>query len=345
MKGNDKKPDTYAKAGVDIRKEDRTIKGIRGWVRRTFGFRKGRIGQVMTDVGGFANLIDMGDYALAFATDSTGSKVLVAQELEKYDTIGIDCIAMSVNDIICVGAEPISGVDYLAMQKTDDEIAKDIAVGLYEGAKQSGIAIVGGETASLPEVITGIGNRAFDLAAAVIGIVDKDKIITGEKTKPGDIVLGFRSSGMHSNGMTLARKLVPKNMWMNMLAPTRIYVKEVMELVKNYDIHGLVNITGGGLLNLTRNTEYGFRLDSVPEPQMIFKKIQELGKVSDEEMYRTFNMGVGFCAIVAEEDAEEIIEKYGSEYELTRIGKVVKEPQVTIIRNNVEIKLERTMYS
>jgi len=340
MSKDGKKPDTYAKAGVDIRREEKAVKGIKWWVKKTFPNREGKIGQVMADIGQFANLIEIGEYALAFAMDGVGSKVLIAQELGKYDTIGVDCIAMNVNDIICVGAEPISMVDYLAMQKTDDNIAKEISIGLYEGAKQSGISIVGGETASLPDIITGLDGRGFDLAAAVIGLVKKDKIITGEKVQVGDAVLGFKSSGVHSNGLTLARKVVPKNMWMNLLTPTKIYVKEAMKLIEEYEVHGLCHITGGGYLNLLRLTEYGFHLDNLPEPQMIFKKIQELGKVSAEEMYKTFNMGIGFAAVVADDDTQSICEKFGCQ----RIGQVVKQDSVTITRKDIQIKLPRSMY-
>jgi phosphoribosylformylglycinamidine cyclo-ligase len=338
------RPDTYAKAGVDFRKEDRTIRNIQNWVRKTFAYREGKTGAVMMDVGNFASLIDMGEYALAFSTDGVGSKVLVAQELEKYDTVGIDCVASNVNDAICVGAEPISMVDYLAMTHTNDEIAREISKGLHDGAKIAGISIVGGETASLPDIITGVESRGFDLAGAVIGIVKKDKIITGEKIEPGDTVIGFRSSGIHTNGLTLARKVLPKNMWMNILTPTRIYVKEALELFAHYDVHGMAHITGGGFLNLCRLTNYGFRLDEMPQPQMIFKKIQELGKISDEEMYRTFNMGIGLCAIVSESDGREIVEKYGKKFDLTRIGRIVEEAGVSIKVNGLELNLERVIY-
>ncbi|MFH0861546.1 MAG: phosphoribosylformylglycinamidine cyclo-ligase [Candidatus Altiarchaeota archaeon] len=344
MKKPAERPDTYAKAGVDFRKEDRTIRNIQNWVRRTFAYREGKTGAVMVDVGSFANLIDMGDYALAFCTDGVGSKVLVAQELEKYDTIGIDCVASNVNDAICVGAEPISMVDYLAMSHTNDEIARDISKGLHDGAKEAGIAIVGGETASLPDIITGVENRGFDLAAAVIGIVRKDKIITGEKIEPGDAILGFKSSGIHTNGLTLARKVLPKNMWMNLLAPTRIYVKEALELFGRYDVHGMAHITGGGFLNLCRLTNYGFRLEHMPEPQMVFKKIQELGRITDQEMYKTFNMGIGLCAIVSEADGKDIVAKYGKRFDLMMIGRIVQEPGVTIRHKDAEFALERVIY-
>ncbi len=338
------KPDTYAKAGVDFAKEERAVKGIRSWVCKTFGFRDGKVGAVMCDIGSFANMIDMGEYALAFAIDGVGSKVLVAQELEKYDTVGIDCIAMNVNDVICVGAEPISIVDYLALEKTNDRLAKEVSKGLYEGAKIANVSIVGGETASLPDIIHGVDGKGFDLAAAVIGIVRKDKIITGEKIQVGDTVLGFKSSGIHSNGLTLARRVLPRNMYMNILTPTRIYVKEVLNLLENYDIRGIANITGGGFLNLLRITKHGFLLDSMPEPQMIFKKIQELGGITDEEMYKTFNMGVGMCVVAAPEVADKIIAEKGGQYGMMKVGVVVKEPGVTIVRNGAKIELERTMY-
>jgi phosphoribosylformylglycinamidine cyclo-ligase len=243
---------------------------------------------------------------------------------------------MNVNDVICVGAEPVCMVDYLAMDKMDYEIAKEIAAGIYVGAEQAGIAVIGGETATLPEMICGIGEKGFDLAAAVIGLVDKDKIITGEKIRVGDKVLGFQSSGIHSNGLTLARKVLPKSMWINILTPTKIYVKDVLNLLSEFDIHGMANITGGGFLNLTRLCEHGFRLDNLPEPQVVFKQIQKQGNVSTEEMYRTFNMGVGFTLIAERGTSEEIIEKYCSDYQISIIGEVVEEAGVKLILDEKE---------
>jgi phosphoribosylformylglycinamidine cyclo-ligase len=344
MSENAKRPKTYAQSGVDFSKEEQAVKGIKKWVTKTFDFRKGRIGEVMGCIGSFANMIDMGEYAIAFATDGVGSKVLVAQDLEKYDTIGIDCIAMNVNDVICVGAEPISMVDYIAFERTDNRVAHEISKGLYEGAKLAEISIVGGETASLPDIICGIKGRGFDIAAAVIGVVKKDEIITGEKIEVGDIVLGMKSSGIHSNGLTLARKVLPRDMHFNILTPTRIYVKEIMHLKKKFEIKGMANITGGGFLNLLRTTKHGFLLDSLPQPQMIFKKIQELGGISDGEMYQTFNMGVGFCLIVSPEVAEDMLSQKAGEYELMKIGKVIERQGVTILKGKQEIQLERTVY-
>jgi phosphoribosylformylglycinamidine cyclo-ligase len=339
-----KKPDTYAKAGVDFRKEDRAVKSISKWVCKTFKFREGKLGSVMENFGLFANLIDMGDYALAICMDGVGSKVLVAQEMQKYNTVGIDLVAMNVNDLVCVGADPVCMVDYLAMQKMDDEIAKEISIGIYEGANQAGISIVGGETASLPDMIMGVEDRGFDLAGTAIGVVCREDIITGRDIKPGDAVLGIASNGIHSNGLTLARKVLPKNMWMNLLTPTRIYVNEVKTLVNEFEILGLANITGGGILNLTRITKNGFLLDNMPEPQMVFKKIQELGKISDEEMYRTFNMGIGLCAVVREGESGKILEKYGKEFGLSRIGTTTEGKDVKIRLKDIEISVERTIY-
>jgi len=335
-----KKPSTYAKAGVDIRKENLAIKGISGWLEKTFKFREGKTGSVMKGIGGYANMLDLGDYALAMTTDGVGSKVLVAQELDKYDTVGIDCIAMNVNDLICVGAEPIAMVDYLALESVNEDMTSKISIGLYEGAQLAGIAIIGGETATLPEIIAGVNNKGFDLAGTAIGIVKKDRILMGDDITPGDAVVGMESSGIHSNGLTLARKVLPKTMWSQLLRPTRIYVKEVLSILDEFPVHGLAHITGSAFLKLRRLTKYGFVLDNMPEPDMIFKKIQELGEISDEEMYRTFNMGIGFCVITDEESAKAIVEKYGKEYKLDNIGKVVEDKQITITKNDVQLKLE-----
>ncbi|VVB54832.1 Phosphoribosylformylglycinamidine cyclo-ligase [uncultured archaeon] len=325
-----KKPTTYAQAGVDIRSEDTAIKGIKGWMQKTFKFREGKFGSVSMDIGGYANVVEVGPYLLAITTDGVGSKVLVAQELNKYDTVGIDVVAMNVNDLICVGAEPISMVDYLAVTSVNEHIIRDICAGIYEGARQAQIAVVGGETATLPEIITGQEGHGFDLAATAVGIIERGKVITGEKIRPGDLVVGIKSSGVHSNGLTLARKVLPRDMWAHLLTPTRIYVKEAMTLMREYDIHGFAHITGSAFLKVRRLTNYGFTFDSLPEPQPVFKKIKELGGITDEEMHKTFNMGVGFCVIASPEDANAMVEKYGQEYQMTIVGRVDAEPGVRV---------------
>ncbi len=330
---------TYARAGVNVEMENLAVRNMIKWLSKTFKFREGKTGEVMREIGSFANLIDMGEFALAMTTDGVGSKILVAEELNKYDTVGIDLVAMNVNDVICLGAEPIAMVDYLAVEAINPDIIREISIGIYEGAKIAGIAVIGGETAILPDMIKGIDKNGFDLAGTAVGIVKKDRIITGDKITPGDIVLGFKSNGIHSNGLTLARKVLPKTMWMELLNPTRIYVKEILELLGNFDIHGLANITGGTFRNLRRITRFGFHLDSMPEPQMIFKKIQELGNVTDKEMYRTFNMGIGFCVIVDENNANRILQNYGERYRISKIGYVVEEPIVKIFKDDKEIIL------
>ncbi|MCK4492367.1 MAG: phosphoribosylformylglycinamidine cyclo-ligase, partial [Candidatus Altiarchaeales archaeon] len=247
--------------------------------------------------------------------------------------------AMNVNDLLCVGAEPLAMVDYLATQYIDPNVNRDISKGIYEGAKKANIAVIGGETATLPEVVQGINNRGFDLAGTAVGVVEKNKIITGEKIRENNVVLGFKSSGIHSNGLTLARKLLPKNMWVDILTPTKIYVTEVLELMEDYSLLGIAHITGSGMRNLLRVTDKGFYIDAMPKIPPIFRKIQELGAVSDLEMYKTFNMGVGLCIVVDEEDGKNIIESYERDYSITRVGKVVSDPGVTIIEEGKEITL------
>lgn len=242
---------TYAQAGVDDEKTSRALKSIISLAKGTFEFRRGKLGEPAEDLGHYAALMDFGDFYLAITTDGVGTKVLVAEAVGKFDTIGIDMIAMNVNDLLCVGAEPVALVDYLAVKEPDERVFEGIAQGLYEGARQAGIAIVGGETAVMPDLING-----FDLAGTAIGVVEKRKVITGKKIRPGDAVIGIKSSGIHSNGLTLARKLlIPKygldyeyegkKLWEWLLEPTRIYVKAVLELIENVKVHGLAHITGG----------------------------------------------------------------------------------------------------
>jgi len=318
---------TYAEAGVDIRLENRSIDAMKAVLTSR---RKG-FGAPMTEIGHYAGLLDMGSFALAMTTDGVGSKVLIANALSKWDTVGIDCIAMNVNDLYAIGAEPIAFVDYLAVEKVDPERAAQIAVGLARGAEISNMTIVGGETASLPEII-----RGFDLAGTAIGIVDKDKVVTGEKIQKGDVLVGVPSTGLHSNGYTLARRIIAEskytyfdafpgsknNIGEELLTPTRIY-PEIVELVKRCDVHGLAHITGSGLLKLHRISSLGFEITDPLEPQPIFRFLQELGNVDDSEMYRTFNMGMGFVVVIDESEAKEACRIMGPGSRV--IGSMVKE--------------------
>jgi len=322
---------TYAESGVDIFKEEKAIKEMLSSIKAQ---RKG-IGKPLG--GHYAGMIEFGDFALVLCTDGVGSKVEIASELKKWDTVGIDCIAMNVNDAICVGAEPLAFVDYLAIEDPIPEITKEIGKGLSKGAKLSNISIIGGETASLPEVING-----FDLAGTCLAYVKKTKIITGEKIKPGDKIIGISSSGIHSNGYTLARKVVQnadlfysdkfpdkfypgKTIGEILLTPTNIYVKEIIELLKNKKVHGLAHITGGGLRNLPRlNKNVKFVIDNPLEPQDIFKFLQKYGNIENKEMYQTFNMGMGFAIIVPEEETKDAVKilKKNSKFDVKIVGKI-----------------------
>ncbi len=331
---------TYRESGVDINLEEATVSALSSQIKNTLYFR-----DVITEPGHFAALVKFGDKAIAMSTDGVGSKILVAKMMDKYDTVGIDCVAMVVNDILCVGAEPVAMVDYLAVEKPDPEIAAQIGKGLAEGAREAKIAIIGGETASIPDIITD-----FDLAGTGIGIVDTDKIVTGDDIKDGDVVIGIESSGIHSNGLSLARKVffdkaglkvddpLPtdpgKSVGEELLKPTAIYVKPVLDILKSgADVHGLAHITGGGFLNLKRLKKgIGYDISNLPKPHQIFKSIYSLN-VPLKEMYRVFNMGVGFVIIVAEEDADRtinIIKRYMKAY---KIGYTVED-----IEGNIKIE-------
>jgi len=318
---------TYAESGVDIHEENRSIEAMKAVLKS----RRRGFGAPMTEIGHYAGLLDMGSFALAMTTDGVGSKVLIANAISKWDTVGIDCIAMNVNDLYAIGAEPIAFVDYLAVEKVDPERAVQIAIGLARGAEISNMSIVGGETASLPEII-----RGFDLAGTAIGIVDKDKVVTGEKIRVGDVLVGVPSSGLHSNGYTLARRIIAESKYTyfdtmpggersigeELLTPTRIY-PEIVELVKSCDVHGLAHITGSGLLKLRRISSLGFEITDPLEPQPVFRFLQEQGGVDDEEMYRTFNMGMGFLIALDESEAKEACRIMGPGSRI--VGSIVKE--------------------
>jgi len=332
---------TYRKSGVDLDQIRNLHNSVERVFSSTFKERAGKIGEVICGVGHYAGLIKIGNRVLALHTDGVGSKVIIAQEMRKFSTIGIDCIAMNVNDIVCMGAEPLAAVDYIALRQPNNKLVEEISKGLVEGAKQASISIVGGETAILPDIIRGAGKNAFDLSASCIGIADEDKTILDRKMNAGDIIIGLMSSGIHSNGLTLARRVLKQrhtlrekvfdskdSLGETLLTPTRIYSRSVFQALQNSEaISGLAHITGGAftkLSRLTRGRNLGFDLEDLPRPHPIFDLIQKEGRIKRSEMYRTFNMGIGFCVICRPSAVSRISDSFDQDgINAYRIGKVV----------------------
>jgi phosphoribosylformylglycinamidine cyclo-ligase len=317
---------SYAEAGVDLAKVRGIHRLLGQELARTFKNRRGRFGAPIAQIGHYAGLIDIGDgKALSMHTDSVGTKILVAQMMHRFDTVGIDCVAMTVNDLICVGSEPVALLDYIALEQENDSLVAELTKGLIEGAKLSSTAIVGGETAILKDIVKGEDGYGFDLAAMGVGVVEKAAVIDGSKIAEGDSIVGIESSGLHSNGFTLARRVllagkhslidrIPelksgRNLGEELLVPTRIYVKPVLKLIAECEIHGLAHITGGAfskLQRIIRRPGLGFSLEDPPSLP-IFELIRREGRMKKEEMYRTFNMGVGFCVISPPSEVESIL--------------------------------------
>jgi phosphoribosylformylglycinamidine cyclo-ligase len=341
---------TYAKSGVDISKVRAVQRSIAKLLAGTHELRRGRFGEVLSQIGLYAGLIDIGGgRAIALHADGVGTKVLVAQLMDRFDTVGVDCVAMNVNDLICVGAEPVALVDYLVVERLDELMVSEIAKGLARGAEEAGVAIVGGETAVMPDVVKGeVAGRGFDLAALSLGVVEVGRILTGSRLQPGDVVVGVASSGIHSNGLTLARKVLLRegrtvhdtlpelscSIGEELLKPTYIYVKPTLEALRELEVHAVAHITGGAFTKLKRFEDYaplGFKLDKLPEPPSVFKAIRRLGRIPWDEMYRTFNMGVGLCLIVPPSEVEEAIGLYERRgFKAWAVGEVVKERGVWV---------------
>jgi phosphoribosylformylglycinamidine cyclo-ligase len=293
---------TYAEAGVDIDESEAATAAL---VSAAGEFE-----------GEYAGFVDIGDQYLALATDGVGTKLLVAEAVGDYSTIGIDCLAMNVNDLVAQGVEPVAFVDYLAVEQPDDEMAEAIGEGLREGAAEAGVALVGGETAVLPDVIKG-----FDIAGACAGLAPKDAIFPGE-AEPGDALVGWPSSGVHSNGLTLAREAVTRDheytdpfppdpdrtIGEELLEPTALYT-DLLEPMREHDVRAGAHVTGGGWTNLTRLGEHDYEITDPFEAQPVFEFVQQAGNVTDEEMHRTFNMGTGFVAAVPQNSAEALAEE------------------------------------
>ena len=308
---------TYSEAGVDI---DASEKATEALIAQIKGVNRKGDGESIKLDNGFAGLVKLGDGALAVCTDGVGSKILLAKELDSIHTVGIDCVAMNVNDLICVGSEPLSFVDYVALDKPDEELMAKIGIGLAEGCRQANCTLSGGETAILPELV-----RGFDIAGTSVGYVKQKDIIDGTKISEGDVLIGLKASGPHSNGYTLIRKLFDgdKEIGKQLVEPTRIYVKEVMELVKQIGVHGIAHITGGGLDNISRiNGNYQYVIDNPLPVLPVFDWLQEKGEIEDKEMYRTFNMGMGMIIIVNKKDADKSVSILGEHAQI--IGSVRK---------------------
>lgn len=313
---------TYKEAGVDIEAGNQFVQKIKPLVKATFR------PEVMTEIGGFGGLFSLNtakykNPVLVSGTDGVGTKLKLAFLADKHDTVGIDLVAMCVNDIIVQGAEPLFFLDYLATGHLDPDKAAQIVAGIAEGCKQAGCALIGGETAEMPGFYS---DGEYDMAGFTVGVVEKDQIIDGSSITVGNKLIGIASSGLHSNGYSLARRIIFDRMGLGihdqlpgmgatvaetLLTPTKIYVRAMLNLLKNFRINGIAHITGGGLTDnvpriLPKLCKASFKLDSWQRPP-VFSLLEEAGKVDQFEMYRTFNMGIGMVLSVAEQDVDDIL--------------------------------------
>ena len=306
----------YARAGVDTGLAGRGVTALVD-VLRTID--PGRERRTLLGAGHYAAVMRLaGNTGLALSSDGVGTKLIVAEQLGRFDTVGIDCIAMNVNDVICVGADPIAVLDYIAVEEAREPVLEAIGLGLKAGAEAAGVEIPGGELAVVPELIRGHPSpNGIDLVGMCVGLLDLDRIVSGGEIEPGDAVIGLPASGVHSNGFTLARRALPDlretpgelggvSVGEVLLAPTEIYVRGVRELLASeVHVRGLAHITGDGMVNLLRlHSEVGYRIDSPLPVLPIFDLIASRGKVGAAEMHEVFNMGCGFCCVVAAADAD-----------------------------------------
>ena len=321
---------SYKDSGVDKEEGYRTVEKIKDKVKSTYS------ANVMNEIGSFGALYKLGDYkkpVLVSGTDGVGTKLKIAFETGKYDTVGIDCVAMCVNDILCHGAKPLFFLDYLACGKLDSDVSSEIIKGVADGCLQAGASLIGGETAEMPGFYT-VGE--YDIAGFAVGAVEEEEIVNGSDIEEGNAIIAISSSGPHSNGFSLIRKLFAdlnevyenKKIWEHLLTPTKIYVKSIQKLMESVKINGMAHITGGGLIeNVPRTIPDGFcaNIDRKKvEVPSIFKH-EYFKKVTEDELWGTFNMGVGFIVIVKKEDAEKTIgilkENGENAYEIGYISK------------------------
>jgi phosphoribosylformylglycinamidine cyclo-ligase len=325
--------DAYARAGVDQGAADSAVAGL---VRALGAIELGRPSRQVSLPGHYASVIRIDERTgIALSTDGVGTKLLVAEQLGRFDTVGIDCVAMNVNDVICVGAEPLAMLDYIAIERADAAVCEQIGVGLAKGAELAGVEIPGGELAQLGEMV-----RGFDVAGACFGTVALDSVIDGAAVQPGDPVIGLPSSGIHSNGYTLARAAMEglpldedpdgrlgRPLGDVLLEPTEIYVKPVLELLRSeVEVRGLAHITSGGLGNLLRlAAEVGYEIDDPLPVPPVFELIRERSGAGEDEMHDVFNMGCGFCCVVDAVDEEVAVELLRRHYPAAkRIGRTVE---------------------
>ena len=351
---NEKQPEqglSYRDAGVDIDAGNRSVDLMKAHVRATF--RK----EVLSDIGGFGGLfaLDMKKYAepvLVSGTDGVGTKLKLAFMMDRHDTIGQDAVAMCVNDILVQGAEPLFFLDYLAVGKLEPEKVTNIVSGVARACKESGCSLIGGETAEMAGFYP---DGEYDVAGFAVGVAEKSRLITGETIAPGDVLLGLPSTGVHSNGFSLVRKIcfdhqkftvdthVPelgKTLGEELLTPTRLYPKVCLPLIENYQIKGMVHITGGGFYdNIPRVLPAGcgavVNVENWPRPE-IFSLLQQWGQVAWPEMYRTFNMGIGMILVVSEQTAPLVQRALAEQNEICyRIGRVVTGDQTVQLKGGV----------
>ncbi|MDU2649291.1 phosphoribosylformylglycinamidine cyclo-ligase [Anaerococcus vaginalis] len=331
-------PINYKDAGVDVANGQKEVELIKNLVEKT------QSENVLSKLGGFSGLFSLENLniknpVLVSGTDGVGTKVMLAQMMDKHDTIGIDCVAMCVNDILCQGAKPLFFLDYIACGKLVPEKMEKIVKGVADGCLQANSSLIGGETAEMPGLYK---ENDYDLAGFCVGIVDKEKIITGEKIKKGDHIFGLKSSGIHSNGYSLVRKIVLEkeklsldekiegldtSLGEELLKPTKIYVKEILALLEKIEINGLSHITGGGFYeNIPRMIPDGLcaKIDvrNIPLPK-IFSLLEKWGELDKKDMYETFNMGVGLVFAVDKKDIEKV-KKIIDEDELLDLGEVIE---------------------
>jgi phosphoribosylformylglycinamidine cyclo-ligase len=309
----------YARAGVDQAGAGSAVGAL---VAVLAGIETGAPSRSVLASGHYAAVLRLDDRrGVALSCDGVGTKVIVAERLGRLDTIGIDCIAMNVNDVVCVGAEPIAVLDYIAVEEADPAALEQIAVGLRAGAEAAGVEIPGGELAVLPELIRGHPSPSgFDLLGFCIGLVDLDALVTGAGIEPGDAIVGIPSSGIHSNGLTLARRALGDDDE-RLLEPTAIYVRAVRDLLESgVEVRGLAHITGDGFLNLLRlEAGVGYLIDRPLPVPAVFEEIAERGGVEPAEMHEVFNMGCGFCCVVPADDAEEAVSIVGRRHPGTAV--------------------------